>query len=240
MDKEPACFKWERSDLLAIFEELFLDSTFSDVTLVCDDQIQLPAHKIVLSACSPVFRNILLSNPHPKPLIYLRDVKHTEMQSILRFMYLGEATIDQEVVGEFVEVAKNLQVKEVNQEINYDKHSGAKLESVCQEDLTDDHPVWEMNISSVPEELDAIIPKNYSLKGESNSEQEIICKKCGLGFKSKKNLLRHHQSKPNCFGYYCNLCEYRTKRQDSLKMHQESDNEGITYPCTNATIKQNI
>ena len=43
---------------------------FTDVTLVCNDQKKIKAHKVVLSACSPVFRNILSENNHPHPMIY--------------------------------------------------------------------------------------------------------------------------------------------------------------------------
>jgi hypothetical protein len=95
MSQETFCLKWNTygAHLSTAFQDLFSESTFSDVALVCDDQTLLPAHKIVLSACSTVLKNILFNNPHPHPLIYLRGVKQHEVQSILRFMYLGQATI---------------------------------------------------------------------------------------------------------------------------------------------------
>ena len=69
------------------------DKMFSDVTLVSDDQTQFMAHKIVLSACSPVFKKIIDSNPSQHPLIYLRGFQRCEMESILQFMYLGGSTL---------------------------------------------------------------------------------------------------------------------------------------------------
>ena len=36
---------------------------FTDVTLVCDDMRQFQAHKIVLSACSSVFKSIINDLP---------------------------------------------------------------------------------------------------------------------------------------------------------------------------------
>ena len=91
MSQETFCLKWKTYDahLTTAFRDLINENKFSDVTLVCDDQTQLPAHKIVLSACSPILGNILLNNPHPHPLLYLRGVRKQEMQSILQFMYLG-------------------------------------------------------------------------------------------------------------------------------------------------------
>merc|ERR1711873_89221 len=82
-----------------------------DVTLVSDDQTQFKAHKIVLSACSPVFKKIIESNPSQHPLIYLRGIQSYEMESILQFMYLGEGKFYQERMGEFIKVAKDLEVK---------------------------------------------------------------------------------------------------------------------------------
>ena len=39
--------------------EMMLSSDFADVTLVTDDKQQIRAHRNILSAASPVFKNIL-------------------------------------------------------------------------------------------------------------------------------------------------------------------------------------
>ena len=51
--------------------ELREDKDFFDVTLACEDA-QIPAHKVVLSACSPFFKNIFRRNQHQHPLLYLK------------------------------------------------------------------------------------------------------------------------------------------------------------------------
>ena len=68
------------------WRELYVEGRYADVTLVSDDQTQFKAHKIVLSACSPVFKKIIDSNPSQHPLIYLRGVQSYEVESILQFM----------------------------------------------------------------------------------------------------------------------------------------------------------
>ena len=100
----------------------------SDVTLVSDDQTQFKAHKIVLSACSPVFEKIIESNPIQHPLIYLRGIKSHELESILQFMYLGEGRFYQERMGEFFKVAKDLQVKDIVDQIELSKGFSEKDE----------------------------------------------------------------------------------------------------------------
>ena len=87
--------KWKtfQNHLVGVFKDLGEEGHFSDVTLVSDDQIQTPAHKVVLSACSPVLKTLLVNNPHSHPLLYLRGIKQTELQAILKFMYLGLSNI---------------------------------------------------------------------------------------------------------------------------------------------------
>merc|ERR1712072_1239609 len=97
-----------------MFKDLYEEGKHSDVTLVCDDQTQFKAHKIILSACSPVFRRIIDNNPSQHPLIYLRGIQSYEMESILQFMYLGEARFYYERMGEFIKVAKDLEVKDIS------------------------------------------------------------------------------------------------------------------------------
>ena len=102
--------------LQLMLKDLYEEKSNSDVTLVCDDQIQFKAHKIVLSACSPVFKKIIDSNLSQEPLIYLRGIQSYEMESILEFMYFGEGKFYYERMGEFIKVAKDLEVKEIPNE----------------------------------------------------------------------------------------------------------------------------
>ena len=44
---------------------------FTDVTIVCDDQKMLKAHRFILSASSDVFRNMLNGNSNQYACLYL-------------------------------------------------------------------------------------------------------------------------------------------------------------------------
>ena len=100
--------------LQLMFKDLYEEQKHYDLTLVCDDQTQFKAHKIVLRACSPVFKKIIDNNPSQHPLIYLRGIQIHELESILQFVYLGEGRSYPERIGEFLKVAKDLKVKEIN------------------------------------------------------------------------------------------------------------------------------
>jgi len=116
MGSEKFCLRWNdfESNISSAFRELRDDNDFFDVTLACDDE-QIQAHKVILSACSPFFRNILRRNPHQNPLLYLKGVKFTDLQSVLNFMYHGEVNVAQEELNSFLAVAEDLRVKGLTQ-----------------------------------------------------------------------------------------------------------------------------
>ena len=86
--------------LKSMMKELIMNEDFSDVTLVTEDKKQIKANINILSACSPIFKDILI--------MYLRGIKYTELDSIMQFIYLGEATFYEERMDEFISVAKLL------------------------------------------------------------------------------------------------------------------------------------
>ena len=91
--------------------EMMTSDDFTDVTLVTDDKKTIKAHRNILSACSPVFKNILqmeINNSHP--VIYLRGIQYSEIESILQFIYLGEAKFYEERMNEFLSVSKSLEI----------------------------------------------------------------------------------------------------------------------------------
>jgi len=124
MATEKFCLRWNdfESNISTAFRELRDDKDFFDVTLACEDE-QIQAHKVILSACSPFFRGVLRRNPHAHPLLYLKGVKFTDLQSVLSFMYHGEVNVAQEELNSFLAVAEELRVKGLTQ--NNQSNSGA-------------------------------------------------------------------------------------------------------------------
>jgi len=116
MSSEKFCLRWNdfETNISGAFRELRDDKDFFDVTIACEDE-QMQAHKVILSACSPFFRNILRRNQHQHPLLYLKGVKYTDLQSVLNFMYHGEVNVAQEELNSFLSVAEDLRVKGLTQ-----------------------------------------------------------------------------------------------------------------------------
>ena len=98
----------------SLFQQLMETGKYSDVTLVSDDQHIFKAHKFVLSSCSTFFETIFDNNPN-NTSVYLRGVNQEELNSILQFIYLGETTLFQERMNLFMNVAKDLKIKEIGE-----------------------------------------------------------------------------------------------------------------------------
>jgi len=116
MESEKFCLRWNdfETNISSAFRELREDKDFFDVTLACDDE-QIQVHKVILSACSPFFRNVLRRNPHQHPLLFLKGVKYSDLQSVLNFMYHGEVNVAQEDLNSFLTVAEDLKIKGLTQ-----------------------------------------------------------------------------------------------------------------------------
>ena len=104
---------WEafQRTLSCSFNTFRQDEDFFDVTLVSDDEVQVPAHKMMLAACSRLFKSILKQNPHSNPLLYLHGVDSKNLEYILDFVYQGEVQISQDSLDSFMRVAEILQVE---------------------------------------------------------------------------------------------------------------------------------
>merc|ERR1711890_64843 len=69
------------------------------------------AHKMILCACSPYFKNLLEQNPAKHPIIILKDVPFQHLTAILEFMYAGEVNVAQDQLPNFLKTAERLKVK---------------------------------------------------------------------------------------------------------------------------------
>ena len=110
---EKFCLKWNdfQKNIDTAIGSLRQDEEFSDVTLASEDGKQIEAHRFILAASSPFFKNMLKRNRHTHPLIYMRGIKSDDLVSILDFLYHGETNIYQENLDSFLKIAEELSLK---------------------------------------------------------------------------------------------------------------------------------
>ena len=102
--------KWQHfhQSIASAFKDLRNDDEFLDVTIACDEDQQIQAHKVIISACSPYFKSMLQKHRGAtNPVLIMPDtVRFHEIISILDFMYYGEVSIPSEEVNNFLSTGK--------------------------------------------------------------------------------------------------------------------------------------
>jgi len=96
------------------FARLWGEEALADVVLATGDHHQITAHKVILSSCSEFFHEVLVTHPHQRPLLYLKDVAYRQLLLVLQFLYKGECQVDQDDVEEFLAVGKALRINGLN------------------------------------------------------------------------------------------------------------------------------
>ena len=134
MSSNKLSLKWEEfgNNAASSFQALFKDTDFTDVTLASSDGQTVGAHKVVLSSCSPVLKSMLFKNSHPSPLLYLRGVKLSQLETIIAFCYLGQAEVLHSDLEDFLEVARDLGLsQEDTQGQNQENVQKNRRQNIC-------------------------------------------------------------------------------------------------------------
>ena len=229
MQDEKLCLNWnDFQDLVKVsFGELRTDTDFTDVTLACEDQ-SIKAHKVVLSACSPFFKKLLKTHPHPQPMIYMKGMKASSLTAIMDFLYLGEANVFQEELNSFLALAEELQLKglEGNSEQEVPEHpTESSYFPERRADVSQKQNTSQRIISSYTkfekesvEEVTNMVPYEQKTKLNSLIEPATIAK--------IESMIEKRVD-----GNYCTNCGYTSKYISHLKEHIEKHIEGLEYPC---------
>ena len=157
--------KWNdyNSSLNKCFRDLRDNEEMLDVTLISQGQT-FKAHKLVLSACSPVFKSMLKrpsQQPFLQPFIFLHNVRREDIQAILDFMYNGEVSVSQDDLRSFLGVAEELRVRGLTQ-MDVDSN---KTEERSKEELNKKR-------KSSEDHEDILDPKRYL--SSSQDEEPVI------------------------------------------------------------------
>ena len=203
-----------------MMKEMMMNQDYSDVTLVTEDKKQIKANISILSACSPVFQDILKKDKNSNAIVYLRGIQFSEIESIMQFIYLGEATIYEERMDELLAVAKSLEIKELcYTETNYE----ADFEPTqCYPETSTDTLEDQLKMQDQQTIKDSEVD---SVKGK------FECEQCHKTYSKNSNLKAHQQAVHEGVKYACNQCDYKATKQNHLNVHIQSIHEGIKYPC---------
>ena len=108
------------------FENARASQDFTDVTLVGEDY-ELEAHRLVLSSGSDFFQRVLNRTKHRHPFVYLKGIPRVNVESILSFLYCGEATVSREGLQQFILTARDLGIRGV---LDYVENGNENVENI--------------------------------------------------------------------------------------------------------------
>ena len=221
---EKFSLKWYDFQLNAStsFKNLRNQKHFYDVTLVSDDQKQVSAHKVVLSACSEYFSNILKQNTHSHPFICLDGVSSTDLNNMLDYVYLGEVQIFQDDLNRFIKVAQKFRLEgllqsDQNEETLFQNTNKNNEEKMIHRE--DNVPMYNTDTEDgryTGPKVEKIIIDD----GSDLSKPEELKKKIEQMYtKGLDSLFR------------CTVCGKTSRRKDNMKEHVEYHIEGLNYRC---------
>lgn len=117
MESQQFHLKWNNHSLntLNSFQHLLDTSCLVDVSLTCASGKVVPAHRMVLAACSDYFYRLFKDLPEKHPVIVFKDASEQILADLLEFMYRGEVEVDEANLSDFLKFADTLQVKGLSQ-----------------------------------------------------------------------------------------------------------------------------
>ena len=224
-----------------VIKDLQETECLSDVTLVCDDDTKIRAHKFVLIGSSPVLRSMLLQSSQRDTIVFMRGVGRQELEWALQFMYLGQAQVPQTHLQTFIGLAMDLKMRGIHNEEVEQNDEKTILKTVAPEVITNfDTSDMEKSLNEQQEEREVLdereeqerkVEYSSSLESWKNSSSietnpdyvnKYSCKLCSYQARSKqaKDLNEHIQRVHEGIRYPCDLCDYQAGRPQNLKDHK--------------------
>ena len=231
---EKFCLKWNdfQHNIVSSYNDLRKDSDFSDVTLVCNEDQQIEAHRIILTACSPFFRTVLKKNKSSHPIIYMRGIKAKDLVALVDFIYLGEANIFQEDLDVFLALAEDLQLKGLTGSSNISDTEESITKPQMKKTTTNhvnkrekkpfllelyDDAFSEYNTR--PSEVLADVGNIIVSADESMADHDA----------KLESLMERHTDGDNM--WKCTFCGQKRNKRSDMVRHIETHMEGLSYPC---------
>jgi len=212
-------------------KELYVENSYTDITLVSDEQVAFRAHKFVLSTESSILKDLIISNPCDHPLIYLRGVKKFELQAILQFLYLGKAICTKNLEGKVEKVALDLKIEKlvsaIKERRDEESRKHARVEKQNAVKIMPD--IISAKIRQTEDYLTETYKEDFG--DVSSADRLFKCKHCEAVLKTSASLFTHVKIKHEGLRHYCEFCTYKATTKQDVTRHKEAVHDGIRYSC---------
>ena len=214
---------------------------FSDVTLACDDDTLVPAHKIVLSAGSSFFHQLLRRlGGQPHPLLYIKGVSGNQLEAVLDFIYCGEVSLPQTQLQSFLQVAKELELLGLAEEdkskqmqaITNQNESIKTINNFFEETKLESHmlkPMVENEFSFSNADIE--IKLKPEVKSTSNESDTNFLLEQGIDDQSiNHNINTTYNINQEPKQYKCEQCVFEAKHYSTMITHKRK-HDGTALDC---------
>ena len=233
---EKFCLKWNdfQINTSQSFSALRKEGHFSDVTLVSDDEKHIAAHKLVLSASSDFFKNILLKESHPNPLIYLTGIHSKYLFGVMEYIYEGEVQVFQDDIEDLLSIADKLKINGLsgNQNLMKEENISGNDEDIATHidgnsivsEFTDDIKMTKTRQKS--EHSVSLVGDLYTEAKQAVDElimkegEMWMCKTCGKLAKKNSQIRNHAEIHIDGLSFPCHLCEDTFRSRNLLAKHR--------------------
>ena len=205
--------------------DLFTDHTFTDVTIVCNDKVMIPAHKNILTSASPLMKQLLGEDLMCNTLV-CTDISITEMKQLLQYIYLGKVSINKSQLKRFIDIANVFGIQ----------HSGFREHDNLIHSVEISPSKNSENTNQKPkiykcDHCDYETNFNSALRTHNNTKHDLIRFPCSLCdyWGSKSAIYQHmkniHGTKfsskkiKNKNKFNCDHCGKDLSRRDKLQEH---------------------
>ncbi|XP_052901233.1 longitudinals lacking protein, isoforms A/B/D/L-like isoform X4 [Anopheles moucheti] len=175
MNPQQFSLRWNNytSYIAGAFDSLRYEEDFVDVTLCCEGR-KIRAHKILLSACSPYFKDVFKENPCQHPVIIFKNVRYTDLMSLVEFMYQGEVSVPQEQLPSFLHTAEILAIRGLTDNTSDSRQPASTTTSAIAQQLIQSQAVLDKSATiTTTDSLYLTLPSNSTIVHQPKLVQQI-------------------------------------------------------------------
>ena len=238
---ELLCLKWKdfQENMRNEFASLREGQDFTNVTLACEDGLQLEAHKLILAATSPFFQDLFRRNRHEYSMIYMRGVKSEDLVAIIDFLYYGEVNVHEDNLKAFLTLAEELRLKGLTQQESKGDnkeiqkltqpadYESAVLSAKKSDQFDPSESGGKVDLNKFSETIETKEVKNVTKgKGKEKQENQFPCLLCKKKYRTYNHLNTHKMKEHEEKKYMCELCDFQSSWLSHFLSHKQSKHEG--------------
>ena len=231
---EKFCLKWNdfNSNASKAFGILRNEDYLHDVTLACDDNYQVFAHKLVLSASSEYFKTLFMNNKKhgSNILICLEGTESGDLNNILDYVYNGEVKIFQDDLDRFLAIAQRYKIQGL---ISHESEDQPKQDSGITEKARAEKSVLNQRNQHGPiktENNEISKQSEFTFKTPNSIEKQVV--QATSNINDVEGQINQYMENLGPGNFVCKICGKTATKTTNIRNHIETHLEGISYPCT--------